>query len=238
MMRVLVVDDEPLARQNLIAMLAGVVEVVGEVGDGATALEKILDLGPDAVFLDVEMPRMNGFEVLAQLSDPPPTVFVTAYDHYAIRAFEVHAVDYLLKPLRRDRVLATVQRIQSHSISKQALQSLLKHVPGTIKIAGRRGNKVVLCAPAEVIWIGVEDRLVFLHTALERFLTNRTIAEFEAMLAARGFFRVSRAEIVNLQHARELTPGSSGTWDLVLSNGHAVEVSRERGRELRAALGF
>jgi len=237
-MRVLVVDDEPLARQNLISMLRGVVEIVAEAEDGVTALEKILELSPDAVFLDIEMPRMSGFEVLAQLSDPPPTVFVTAHDHYAVQAFETHAVDYVLKPLRRERVLAALQRLQSGSVTVHAVQSLLKHVPATIKIAGRRGNRIVLLAPAEVVWIGVEDRLVFLHTAQERFLTNRTIADLEAVLLGRGFFRVSRAEIVNLQHAREVTPGSSGTWDLVLSNGHTAEVSRERARELREALGF
>jgi len=239
-MRALIVDDEELARCNLAGMLNGAVEIVGEAASGSEAIEKILELSPDAVFLDIEMPDINGFDVLAQLSKPPLVVFVTAYDHYAIMAFEKHAVDYVLKPLRRERVLKAVEHLQDRSAEAQAraLQKVLQHFPAPMKIAARKGRKVVLLSPREVLWIGAEDRLVFLHTPQERLMANRTVTELEAMLGGQGFFRVSRSEIVNLQHARELVPRSSGTWRLILSNGYEVDVSRERARELRAAMGF
>jgi DNA-binding LytR/AlgR family response regulator len=239
-MRALIVDDEELARCNLVGMLDGAVEIVGEATSGSEAIEKILELSPDAVFLDVEMPDINGFEVLAQLSKPPLVVFVTAYDHYAIKAFEKHAVDYVLKPLRRERVLKAVEHLRDRSAEAQAreLQKVLQHFPASVKIAARKGRKVALLSPRDVLWIAAEDRLVFLYTAQERLMANRTVAELERMLGGQGFFRVSRSEIVNLQHARELVPRSSGTWRLILSNGYEVDVSRERARELRAVMGF
>lgn len=240
MIRALVVDDEELARRNLIGMLEGDVEVAGEAGNGVEAIEKVFDLAPDVIFLDVEMPEMNGFEMLAQLSSPPHVVFVTAYDHHAIQAFEAHAVDYILKPLRRQRVAKAVEqvRVRLKNGSSDSLQGVLRQFPVAMKIAGRRGRKICLLSPADVLWIGVDDRLVFLYTAQERFLANRAIVDLEAMLSPQGFFRVSRGEMVNLQHARELIPGSSGTWRLILSNGREIDVSRERSRELRGAMGF
>jgi len=240
LIRALIVDDEELARRNLVSMLDGAVEVVGEAANGLEALEKISDLAPDVIFLDVEMPQMNGFEMLAQLPNPPHVVFVTAFDHYAIQAFEAHAVDYILKPLRRERVAKAVEQLRARlrSAPRDSLRDVLQQFPVAMKIAGRRGKRICLLSPREVVWIGIEDRLVFLYTAHERFLVDRTVVELEALLSPQGFFRVSRGEIVNLQHARELTPGSSGTWRLILSNGHEVDVSRERSRELRAAMGF
>ncbi|MGB6941645.1 MAG: LytTR family DNA-binding domain-containing protein [Bryobacteraceae bacterium] len=240
MMRALVVDDEELARRNLISMLDGAVEVIAEASNGIEGLEKILGLAPDVVFLDVEMPGMNGFEMLAQLSSPPLVAFVTAYDHHAVQAFEAHAVDYILKPLRRERVARAVQqlRARSPSVAPDGLRSVLRQFPAVTKIAARRGRKICLLSPREVLWIGVDDRLVFLYTAQERFLVERTIVELETMLSSEGFFRVSRGEIVNLQYARELIPRSSGTWRLILSNGQEVDVSRERSRDLRSAMGF
>ncbi len=240
MMRALVVDDEELARRNLISMLDGAAEVIAEASNGIEGLEKILSLAPDVVFLDVEMPGMNGFEMLAQLSSPPLVAFVTAYDHHAVQAFEAHAVDYILKPLRRERVAKAVQqlRARSPSVAPDGLRSVLRQLPAVTKIAARRGRKICLLSPREVLWIGVDDRLVFLYTAQERFLVERTIVELETMLSSEGFFRVSRGEIVNLQYARELIPRSSGTWRLILSNGQEVDVSRERSRDLRSAMGF
>lgn len=239
-MRALIVDDEELARRNLTGMLNGTVEIIGEAASGAEAIEKILELAPDALFLDIEMPEMNGFEVLAQLPRPPLVVFVTAYDHYAIQAFETHAVDYILKPLRRDRVLKAVEHLRERSAESDAenLRRVLQRFSVPMKIAANRGRKIVLLSLREVLWIGAEDRLVFLHTEQEHLMVNRTITELERMLGAQGFFRVSRSEIVNLQHACELVPRSSGTWRLILSNGFEVDVSRERARELRAAMGF
>jgi DNA-binding LytR/AlgR family response regulator len=240
LIRALVVDDEEPARRNLISMLDDAVEVVGEAVNGVEALEKVFELAPDVIFLDVEMPQMNGFEMLAQLSNPPHVVFVTAYDHHAIQAFEAHAVDYILKPLRRERVAKAVERLRAGlgSSPSVSLRNVLQQFPVAMKIAGRRGKKICLLSPCEVVWIGIEDRLVFLHTAQDRFLVDRTIVELENILSPQGFFRVSRGEIVNLQHAREVIPGSSGTWQLILSNGRELDVSRERSRELRAAMGF
>jgi DNA-binding LytR/AlgR family response regulator len=238
MMRALVIDDEEWARRHLVAMLGDDVRVVAEASSGTEALEKIDEFAPDVIFLDIEMPEMNGFEMLARLPEPPAVVFVTAYDTHAVQAFEAQAIDYILKPLRRERVARAVERLLSRGQSPDSLKSVMRQVPAIAKIVGKRGRRFVLLPLPDVVRIAVEDRLVFAHTVSDRFLVNRTLADLEPALTPHGFFRVSRTDIVNLQYAREFIPRSSGTWQLTLSNGEEVTVSRERGRELRIAMNF
>jgi DNA-binding LytR/AlgR family response regulator len=246
MIRCLIVDDEEIARQHLARLLAAhpELETAGEASNGVEALQAIGDRKPDVVFLDIEMPGLTAFDLLAQLVHPPLIVFTTAYDKYAVSAFEANAVDYLLKPIQPDRLSKAIERIRAtltapreeyESLLRRALSSFRAGPPA--KLAARRGKRIVLLSPNEILYAIIEDKIVFFHARSERFATDRTIAELEELLAPAGFCRISRSAIVNLTYARELLPWSSGTWRLKLSNNTELDVSRERARELRSQIG-
>jgi DNA-binding LytR/AlgR family response regulator len=245
MIRALVVDDEELARRSLIAALAYEqdLQVVAEASNGLEALERIPEHQPDIVFLDIEMPGLNGFEMLDNLKAAPLIVFVTAYDEYAVRAFEANAIDYLLKPLQPQRVRQAVERVRvalakGAESNSEALRKLIAELrPGAPrKIAARKGKRIVLLSLKEVIRAAIEDKLVFLHTATDRFLTDKSIGELETLLDAGGFFRISRGELVNLEYVREIVPWFSGTYKIRLSTGEELDVSRDRGRRLKEVM--
>lgn len=252
MIRTLLVDDEELARATLKrALLAAAefqgFEIVGEAANGVEALEAIGEYRPDLVFLDIEMPGFGGFEVIQQLSDVPAIVFVTAYDEYAVKAFEANALDYLLKPVQPERLQRALKRIRERFASNTAgsarerdarIAEIIAHRNGPIKrLAARRGKRIVIVALGEVIRIEIEDKLVFACTAKERLLVEKTIGELEEMLRPVGFLRISRGELVNLELVRELAPYFSGTWKVKLANGEERDVSRERAKSLKKAMG-
>ena len=242
MIRFLLVDDEELARRSLIAALATEpdLELAGEAANGLEALERISEVEPDVVFLDIEMPGLNGFEVLQNLKGAPLIVFVTAYDEYAVRAFEANAIDYILKPIQPKRVQQAVERVRA-ALAKgtrsndEALQKLLTELRPNLpqRIAARKGKRIVLLSLREVVRAAIEDKLVFLHTQSERFHTDKSIAELETVLEPAGFFRISRGELVNLEYVREILPWFSGTYKIRLSSGVELDVSRDRGRRLK-----
>ncbi|RPI54978.1 MAG: DNA-binding response regulator [Acidobacteria bacterium] len=241
----LLIDDETPARVHLRRLLDAHadIDIVGEAADGLEALERIAALKPHLIFLDIEMPGLNGFDVIRELGKPPVTVFATAFDNYAVRAFEANALDYVLKPVQPARLAQTLNKVRSlmsrhHDGYAEDLRKALSKMPASAltKLAGRRGNRLILLSPKEVLFVAIQDDLAFLHTAAERFLTERTIAELEQLLAPAGFIRISRSTLVNLQHARELLPWTSGTWRIRLSNATELDVSRERGRTLKELL--
>lgn len=246
MIRALVVDDEDLPRHELKTMLEEQQDIdASEARDGVEALEQIENIRPDLVFLDIEMPGLNGFEVLQHLAVVPLIVFATAYDEYAIRAFDANAIDYLLKPIQPTRLLATLERVrvalqQRPAPYEAALRKVLFELRqgAPARLAGRKNKRIVLLPRRSVIWIGVEDRLVFLHTGDDRYLSDRTIGELEEMLKDAGFVRVNRSDLVNLEHVREMAPWMSGAWRITLSNGTELSVSRDRVRSLKALVGL
>jgi two-component system LytT family response regulator len=244
--RCLIVDDEDLARQQITRLLAAQPDflVIGEARNGVEALELIPELKPEVIFLDIEMPGLNGFDMLAQLRESPLIVFATAYDEFAIRAFDANAIDYLLKPIQPARLAQALEKVQTNLLrSSDQYQASLFSTLATLrpgppaKLAGRRGKRIVLLSPKEIIYAAIEDKLVFLYTETERFLTDRTIVELDQLLTPAGFFRISRGAVVNLEHARELLPWFSGTWRLKLSNQVELDVSRDRSRLLRSKIG-
>jgi two-component system LytT family response regulator len=244
--RCLIVDDEDLARQQITRLLAAQpdFQVIGEARNGVEALELIPELKPEVVFLDIEMPGLNGFDMLAQLRESPLIVFTTAYDEFAIRAFDANAIDYLLKPIQPARLAQALEKVRTNLLrSSDQYQASLSATLATLrpgppaKLAGRRGKRIVLLSPKEIIYAAIEEKLVFLYTETDRFLTDRTIVELDQLLAPAGFFRISRAAVVNLEHARELLPWFSGTWRLKLSNQIELDVSRDRSRLLRSRIG-
>jgi two-component system response regulator LytT len=247
--RTLVVDDEKLARDRLAGFLARIerVRLVGQAGDGVEALRMIEQERPDLVFLDVQMPGMDGFEVLKALRAPAPhVVFATAYDEYAIRAFEVGAVDYLLKPLARARVEEAVARVRSRLASErptQDLEGVLRRLEERRRVSVSQvpvysGKRILILPVAEVLWFGVEYRLVYAHTAERAFMTNYTLRELEERLDPALFFRAHKSSLVNLEHVKEIVPWFGGRYKLVMRDqaGSEVALSRAQARELRARL--
>ena len=249
MIRILIVDDEEPARLNLRRVLETDpgVEIVGEAVNGIEALEMIPELRPDVAFLDIEMPGLNGFEVAGNLVNPPLIVFATAYDEFAVKAFEENALDYILKPIQPKRIAQTLGRIRSALGSDRteydgAMREVLglvereRNAPVT-KLAARRGKRIIVLGIKEVAYLGIEDKLVFAHAAKERYLVEKTVGELERMLQDAGFYRISRGELVNLEHVRELLPWFSGTYRVKLHDGAELDVSRDRARGLLQLMG-
>ena len=250
MIRTLLVDDEEPGRTTLRRALASYPDfsIAGEAANGVEAIEAIRDLKPDLVLLDIEMPGFNGFEVVQQLTAPPAIVFVTAYDEYAVRAFEANAVDYVLKPVQPERLERALIRVRDR-LAQPAAESVARLAGATLEIAreragplrrlaARRGKRIVIVPLRDVVRIEIEDKLVFACTATERLLLEKTIGELEALLLPAGFLRISRGELVNLEMVRELMPWFSGTWRVKLSTGEERDVSRDRARQLKEAMGI
>jgi len=247
--RALIVDDEKLARDRLVGFLARQedVDVVGEAGDGLEALRLVEEERPDLVFLDVQMPGMDGFEVLKALRPPRPhVVFATAYDEYAIRAFEVGAVDYLLKPFARARVEEAVGRVRGRVGAEREApdwEGLLRRLEErrTVHVSQvpvHSGKRILIVPVLDVLWFGVEYRLVYAHTQERAYMTNYTLRELEERLDPALFFRAHKSSLVNLRHVKEIVPWFGGRYKLVMrdSAGSEVALSRAQARELRARL--
>ena len=245
MLRTLVVDDEKLARDRLCGFLRGIdgVEVIGEAANGPEAVAMIEDRRPDLVLLDVQMPGMDGFGVLRQITHKPAVVFATAYDNYAIKAFEVQAADYLLKPISRDRLRETVSRIsdrRARAVADADLQQAMRAMQVRDKryapqLTVQKGRQILLLATSDVYWFEVEYRLVYAHTATERFMSNYTLKDLEARLDPEVFFRAHKSRLVNLHHVKAIVPWFGGRYKLVMRNPAAseVELSRAQARILR-----
>ncbi|RAS26378.1 LytR/AlgR family response regulator transcription factor [Paraburkholderia bryophila] len=229
-MRALIVDDEALARSKLARMLGAFadLEVVGEAADGAAALTLAAQLQPDVIFLDVQMPEVDGFDVAASLPDPGPAlVFVTAFDQYALRAFDTHAADYLLKPVEPERLARTVQRLRG--AQRPAAARPNPGVPAHLVIAERGQTHVVRCADIE--WLEAADNYVSLHLPGRSLLLRRTLG---AVLDDLGpaFVRTHRGAAVALAAVLAVRPRGKGDATLVLRSGAEVPCSRQH----RAAL--
>jgi DNA-binding LytR/AlgR family response regulator len=190
------------------------------------------------------MPELTAFDLLAELREPPLVVFATAYDEYAVKAFESNAIDYLLKPILPARLAKTIEKLRTTlEKPRREYEPLLRSVLSQLrtgppaKLAARRGKRIVLLSPKEILYARIEDEIVFFHSQTERFATDRTITELEELLAPAGFCRISRSAIINLAYARELVPWSSGTWKVKLTNNTELDVSRERARDLKSLIG-
>ena len=249
--RVLIVDDEPLAREMLREMLQAdrQVVIVGESTNGREAVEAIREHSPDLIFLDVQMPELGGFEVLEALGKGkiPQVIFVTAYDQYAVRAFEVHALDYLLKPFDQERfevswqrARAQVLRDQNGGVDTRILTLLEELKAGTkylerlvIKAAGR----IYFLETTEIDWIEAEGNYVSVHSGKKSHLLSETISSLEAQLDPRQFVRIHRSSIVRIDRIQELQPWFHGEYRIILHNGTQLTLSRNYRDKLQEALG-
>jgi len=247
--RALVVDDEPAARAAIRALLGDDPEIhlVGECADGRTALDAIRTETPDLLFLDVQMPEMDGFTLLGRLDsvELPVVVFVTAYDQYALRAFEVHALDYLLKPFDDERFRRAVahakQQVRQGKLGalSERLDALLDGVARQYlkRLAIKAGGRVTILGVKDIDWIEAEGDYVKIHAGRAWHLLRETMKHLEAQFDPARFVRIHRSTIVNVERIKELQPYFRGEYVVVLHDGTSLKLSRGYKEHLEAALG-
>ena len=247
-LKVLIVDDERPARRDLTRILGKIegFEKAGEAGDGLKAVEMIRTGAPDIVLLDIQMPGLDGFQVLGRLGetgDIPPVIFVTAYDQYAIRAFDVHAVDYILKPVDEDRLREALIRARGRvagMVPRQDLDELLRSVGAlTQRVPVRRGSSDVMVNVQEILYACVSDGEVSIVTDdLEGTSSRRSLDELQSELSAGMFMRVHRAYLANVYRIREIIPWENNSFRIRMGSddGPVIPVSRANARELKRRL--
>jgi two-component system LytT family response regulator len=230
-LRAIIADDEPLARARLRRLLGNErdVEVIAECGDGAATVKAIRELRPDVVFLDIEMPELGGFEVLAALDQTtlPAIVFVTAYDAHAIRAFDEQALDYMLKPVDAERLHRSIDRVRRQPPARMFPE----------RIAVRSRGRISFIATNDVIYIEAAGNYARVHTSAGHHLLRETLANLETKLDPKRFVRIHRSTIVNVAAVRELRPSLGGDAIVVIADGKELALSRTY-RERAAAAGI
>ena len=237
MIKAIIVDDEAPARSELRFLLdeTGQVEVVAEAANVREAIERLKEKGADVMFLDIQMPGANGLqlaEALGRLKFPPAIVFVTAYSEHATKAFDVSAVDYLVKPVETDRLLKALAKIK-HYTAVYAKSGQIERIPV------EKSGKKMLIAVNTIRYIMARDDYSYLHTEQDRYLSTVSLAQLEAKLEPHGFFRVHRRYLVNLSCIEEVTPVNGGTLLLTLTGeDEKIPVSRRRVASLKKAIGL
>ena len=247
--RTIVIDDEPLARDRLLKLLRAEpdIEVVGEARHGREAVELIRRLKPALAFLDVQMPELDGFGVLAELAvaERPAVVFVTAFDKFALKAFEVHAVDYLLKPFDKERfqtalkrALDQLQRARAqpetmHEQLSALLNELRPATPPSDRLAVKGDGRVVFVKVADIDWVEAADNYVSLHLGKDTHLLRETMTNLEQRLPREQFIRISRSTIVNMERIKELQPLFHGEYAVLLRDGTKLTLSRSHRDKLQ-----
>jgi two-component system, LytTR family, response regulator len=248
--RALIADDEPHARRFVRQLLAvdAEVEICGECADGVAVVEAALRQKPDLLLLDVQMPEMDGFAALAALGDdaPPLVVFITAYDQYALKAFEAFALDYLLKPFDEERFARALARVkaqwrgQTYAADSGRARALARQVdarrPESQRLLVKTGGRILFLRFADIEWIAAEDNYARIHTIEGNYLTRETLSRLETKLPPTTFVRIHRSTIVNGERVRELQPLPHGEQRLILHNGVELTVSRRYCKRVRQSL--
>ncbi len=248
MKRALIIDDEPLARLIVKEYLQDFpqIELLEECGDGFEGVKAINLHQPDLIFLDVQMPKINGFEMLELIENPPSVIFTTAFDEYAIKAFETHAVDYLLKPFSKERFFkavdkwlnqtpaASLQKSTNHILNSAVSASPAQHE----RIVVKTGTKVKIIPVQDVLYLEADDDYVSIHTHEGSFLKNKTMGFFEQTLDARQFVRVHRSYILSVQQITRIDPYEKDSHIAILKSGAKIPVSKTGYAKLKAVLGI
>ncbi len=248
--RTLVVDDEPLARERLTSLLFNEadIDIVGQCRDGEEAVASIMNLSPDLVFLDVQMPQMNGFEVIEAVGGErmPLVIFVTAHDQHALKAFQVRALDYLLKPFDRERFSDALQRARKQVEREETgdlgrrllalVKDLRKDQPRSERLVVKSGGRLFFLRADEIDWIEAAGNYVRLHVGNTSHLLRETMNALEGRLDPEKFFRIHRSRIVNMERIQELQPWLNGEYSVLLRTGTRLTLSRGYREKLQERL--
>ncbi|WP_276347266.1 LytTR family transcriptional regulator DNA-binding domain-containing protein [Daejeonella sp. JGW-45] len=246
-MRVILIDDEPLARSVVIEYLQSwpQIEIVQECSDGFEGVKAIAQHEPDLIFLDIQMPKINGFEMLELIDQPPSVIFTTAFDEYAIKAFEEHAIDYLLKPFTKERFDRAVQKwldtkptAEAKKDTTQILDNIQTSSPKNERVVVKTGNKIKIIPLNDIIFLAADDDYVKIHTAEGSFLKNKTMSYFEKLLGDVDFVRVHRSYIVKIDEITRIDPYEKESHLAILKSGEKIPVSKTGYPKLRQVLGL
>ena len=244
--RTIIIDDEQLARSITNSYLSKhpEIEIVAECSNGFDAIKKINEEKPDLIFLDIQMPKINGFEMLELLEDPPAIIFTTAYDQFAIKAFEVSAVDYLLKPFSEERFNEALKKSYNHIQDKfqkdSAIKNIIKQNDERIEFLERvvikEGAKISILPVESIKWIEAQDDYVMINSEQGRFIKKKTMRYFENHLNENMFIRIHRSYIINADYIQHLEQKGKETYRLILKNGKELPVSKTGLTKLKNTL--
>jgi two-component system LytT family response regulator len=246
-MKAIIIDDEPLARLIVKEYLQSYkeIEIVTECGDGFEGLKAIQQYQPDLIFLDVQMPKITGFEMLELIDQPVAVIFTTAYDEYAIKAFEANAIDYLLKPFGKDRFDKAIQKFKEQQnsnkikeIPEMLLQTAANSAAQSNRVVVKSGNKIKIIPAIDILYLEAADDYVKIHTKEGSFLKNKTMSYFEDTLDPALFVRCHRSYIINVQEVTRIDQNEKDSHIVLLRSGIKIPVSRNGYTKLKIVLGL
>lgn len=243
MLKCIVIDDEPLARALLREMLEGQegIQVLDECANGFEGMKSIQQHQPDLIFLDVQMPKINGFEMLELLDEPPAVIFVTAFDEYAVQAFEVNAVDYLLKPIDPSRLEKAITKIATKQVGTRETKEKIQNVllpEQTQRVVVKEQGEIKIIPLERILFLEAADDYVKVHTKEKYYLKYQTMARFEQQLPAQQFVRIHRSHIVNVSFINKIELLEKEQYTVLLNNGQNLPVSKTGYAKLKTFLGI
>ena len=245
MIKAIIIDDEPLARSIVKEYLQAwpEIQVAEECGDGFQGVKAIAQHQPELVFLDIQMPKINGFEMLELIDEPPGVIFTTAFDEFAIKAFEAHAVDYLLKPFSKDRFDKAVKKWMERkgaaaSAPAQALLENAEPPEEKNRIVVRKGNSIMIIPVQKILYFEAYDDYVKIHTTEGFFLKKKTMSHYEKTMVSNQFVRVHRSYLINLQELTRIEPMEKDSHIALLKNGTRIPLSQAGYAKLKGILGM
>jgi len=246
-MKALIIDDEPLAVQIIKEFVAtfNEIEIIGEYNNGFDAIKAINELKPDLVFLDIQMPKLTGFEMLELIENPPFIVFTTAYEEFALKAFEKNAVDYLLKPFSKARFDQAIVKVLKQNEDKKSSVNylpLIENIQSSKEVLDRvivkESGKIFIIPVNEIFFIEAADDYVVINTANKEYVKNSTMKYYADKLPADCFVRIHRSCIININFIKEIQPYNKETYSVIMKNGKSLKTSRQGSSELKALLKF
>lgn len=241
MKKVIIVDDEALARSVIADYIKDYtdIEIAAECSNGYEAVKAISDIDPDLIFLDIQMPKLNGFEVLELIDENPPVIFTTAFDEYALKAFDVAAIDYLLKPISKKRFDTAIEKWKAGNFKRSAeAQALITQKEYDSRIVVRDGHTISIIPLDDVLFLEAYDDYVKIHTSEKKFVKKKTLQSYQLALNPSSFFRIHRSYIINISKLNRIENYEKNSYRAILTSGDRLPISRSSYPELIRVLGL